>query len=478
MKRKLEQFFLYRYRFQISYVILGLVFVALLVFLPNIAPGGLSEAEMESVVRSESLTLSSVFDGENLANLPYHLLQKVSLILFGPSIYAIKLPSILVGIATAVFLVLLLNRWFKSNVAVIASAIITLSSIFLFLSGSGTPAICYLFWLALILWLGSKIVGAKRPHPVLVTAFTVALSVSIYTSYLIYLALVILLAAIMHPHMRFVIKKAHWAQILTCSVTTVAILAPLGIGLLNNPGAIAEFTVNVTEYSYLDNLTSAFVPFFSFGSAYESVFLSPLFGLATVALLLVGVLASMRKMFTSRNTVVSLLVLFAIFGSGLNPDVAVIIVVPIAVLVAAGLESIVNKWYSLFPENPYAQVAGMLPMAVFTLIIILSSLSHFVFGYQYTPAVARQFNDDLVLVGSNLSDGAVLIAEDDMDYEFYSALADRLGIVVMRDWPQDVTTTVATLGKWDGELDTEKFSLSKIVTSQKSQDSDRLYIYN
>ncbi len=225
----------------------------------------------------------------------------------------------------------------------------------------------------------------------------------------------------------------------------------------------------------MDNLAGAFVPFFSFGSAYESVFLSPLFGLATVALLLVGILASMNKMFTSRNTVVSLLVLFAILGSGLDPNVAVVIVVPVAVLVAAGIESIINKWYSLFPENPYAQVAGMLPMTIFTMIIIISSLSHFVFGYHYTPAVARQFNDDLTLTKENLPAGAVLLVEAGSEYDFYSALSGELGLTVMSDWPERTDLTVATLGKWPNAVD---LPLSKIVTSQKSQDSDRLYIYN
>ena len=474
MKRKLDQLFLYRHRFQISYIVLAVVFVALLVFLPSIAPGGLSVDEMSSVVDSMSLSLESVFDG-NVVNLPYHLLQRASIALFGASVYAIKLPSIIIGAATAVFLVLLLNRWFKSNVAVIASAITTLSSAFLFLAGSGTPAISYLFFLALILWLGSKIVGVKNPHPVLVTAFTIVLSLAIYTPHLIYLAGVILLAAIFHPHMRFAIKKAHWAQIVVCSVTTIFILTPLIVGIIRQPAVIQDFIFNTTGVSYMDNLAGAFVPFFSFGSAYESVFLSPLFGLATVALLLVGILASMNKMFTSRNTVVSLLVLFAILGSGLDPNVAVVIVVPVAVLVAAGIESIINKWYSLFPENPYAQVVGMLPMTIFTMIIIISSLSHFVFGYHYTPAVARQFNDDLTLIKENLPAGAVLLVEAGSEYDFYSALSGELGLTVMSDWPERTDLTVATLGKWPNAVD---LPLSKIVTSQKSQDSDRLYIYN
>ena len=158
MKKRTKQSFLYRYRFIIGYTILTLAFFSLLSILPSIAPNGLTSGEMESVVKASEITPSFITDGK-VINLPYLLIQKASISLLGLSLYSIKLPSIIFATLAALFIILLLNRWFKSDVAVIGSIFTTLSTAFLFLAGNGTPTITYIFWLALILWLGSKIVG-------------------------------------------------------------------------------------------------------------------------------------------------------------------------------------------------------------------------------------------------------------------------------------------------------------------------------
>ena len=141
----ISKLFLYRYRFIIGYLILGLAFVGLLFFMPTIAQTGLSEAEMESATASYHLGKDDIKSG-NLLDLPYHLLQKISILLFGLTPYAIKLPSILVGLALGLILILLLNRWFKNNVSLLTSCLVVLSTPFLFLAGSGTPLIMLVFW--------------------------------------------------------------------------------------------------------------------------------------------------------------------------------------------------------------------------------------------------------------------------------------------------------------------------------------------
>lgn len=476
MRLRIDKLFLYRHRFGIGYVLLTLFLLFLLVFLPMLSPGGISSEEMQSVVNSSDVSWTSVLKEGDTVSLPYRLLQKASISVFGLTLYSIKIPSIIIAAITAVLMVLLLNRWFKSNVAIIASAITVLSSAFLFLAGFGTPAIMYLFWMTLILWLGSKILGVARPHPVLVCAFVITLAVALYTPHLAYVALIIAIAGIFHPHMRFTIKKFKIPQLVICFALFALVISPLVVSFFTNSDILRQLLFNPNEFNYAENVISAFQPFFSFGSAYESVFLSPLFGLATVALIFVGVLASMGKLFTSRNTIVSLLVIFSILISGIEPYAATIVVIPIAVLVAAGLESILEKWYSLFPENPYARIFGLIPVAAFTGIIVVSSLSHFVFGYHYTPMVANQFNDDISLVRKNLDAGTVLlIKEGAVEFDFYKILEGQTGITVMGAVPERDDVKVATLGVWDEEID---LPLRRIVTSQKSQNSDRLYIYN
>ena len=132
-KLVISKLFLYRYRFIIGYIVLGLAFIALIFLLPLISPAGLSDLERQSVVGSYNLHFSSITSGD-LVDLPYHILQKLSILLFGLTPYAIKLPSILVGLVLGLLLILLLNRWFKSNVALLASILTVLSTPFLYLA--------------------------------------------------------------------------------------------------------------------------------------------------------------------------------------------------------------------------------------------------------------------------------------------------------------------------------------------------------
>jgi hypothetical protein len=454
-----------------------IAFFALLSFLPNIAPGGLSKSEMDSAIISDSVHSNFITTG-NIIDLPYHLVQKGCISIFGLTLLAVKLPSIIFGVLAGLFIVLLLNRWFKSDVAIVGSILILLSTAFLFLATSGTPVIMLVFWLALLLWLGSKIVGNDHTHPMLVISFVVTLALSLYTPHLCYVAAGIAFAGILHPHLRFALKQLKLYQLIICIGSFVIVFAPLVIGCICNHSALSElvFMKDFSIGNYINNISTSYAPFFSFSLAYDSIYLAPLFGLANIVIVLIGVLASIGKLFTSRNTVVSLLTIFAIVIAGLNPNIAITIIIPITVLSAAGIESIVEKWHSLFPENPYAHVIGTMPVVVVVLMIVFSGLSHFVFGYHYTPRVAKNFSDDINIIQDNLESGTVLIVDkDNEDLNFYRLLEKHDDFKVMTEVPEQVDDLkIAMLNTTN---DREDLALKQIITSSKTRNSDRLYIY-
>ena len=148
-KITISKLFLYRYRFIIGYIVLGIAFFALLITMPIFAQSGLSEAEITSATSSYYLGKNGILSGD-LVDLPYRLLQKASIVFFGLSAYSIKLPSIIIGLLLGFLLILLLNRWFKNNVSLLVSCLIILSTPFLFLAGSGTPLIMLVFWPTLL----------------------------------------------------------------------------------------------------------------------------------------------------------------------------------------------------------------------------------------------------------------------------------------------------------------------------------------
>ncbi len=474
-KHQISKLFLYRFRFHIGYLLLGVAFFAMLFIMPTIAPNGLSEAEMESAATSYNLHIETIATGD-IVDLPYHTLQKFAIRYIGFNNYAIKLPSIIIGIVLGILLILLLNRWFKSNVALLASILTVLSVPFLWLAGSGTPLIMLVFWPTLLLWLGSKIQGVKKPRPLYCFVFAFVLLLSIFTPHIPYLALFIVLFAFFNPHLRFTIKTLPKIPLVITSLIILGGISLIIYNIFNRSDVIMEllFAKNFSLSQFFPNLKQAFIPYFSWNGHLESIYLSPLINLATIAIAVIGVLSTSRGFFASRNSIAFYFILFTIFLSGLNPNSAVLIIIPLAILVAHGLRYVLEKWYGLFPENPYARIFGILPISIFLGIIIISDLTHYIEGYKYNPSVANQYSNDLTIINKEVEDGStLLIPSEDAHYDFYQILEEKREFTIV--------STVPTNGTFYSieKLETlpENIALSRIITSPKTENSARIYVY-
>ena len=216
------------------------------------------------------------------------------------------------------------------------------------------------------------------------------------------------------------------------------------------------------------------MPFFSFALAYDSVYLAPLFGLGTVALIIIGALASIDRLFTSKNIATLILIGFSVLISGLSKNAAVAIVVPVAILTADAIESLITRWHNLFPNNPYAHIIGAFPIVIIIGMMLSSGLSHYLQGYHYTPRVTKNFSSDIEIINANLESGDILIIGENDSESFYRLFEKYKSINVVYDVPENYDTRIAVLGN---KLDDDNLELSHIATSSNSRNSDRLYIY-
>src|ERR1700712_2408696 len=117
-----SKYFIYRWRYIIGYSFISLLLAGLLIFVGFYLPGGLSPQETAAAVKSASISFS---DPSTLAipNLPYYAFQSAIFNLFGITVFTVKLPSLIIALFSAIGFILLLRRWFKPNIAVLASLI-------------------------------------------------------------------------------------------------------------------------------------------------------------------------------------------------------------------------------------------------------------------------------------------------------------------------------------------------------------------
>ena len=407
-----------------------------------------------------------------MVDLPYRVLQKYSITFFGLSAFTIKLPSILMGLLLGFLLILLLNRWFKSNVSLLASCLIILSTPFLFLAGSGTPLIMLVFWPTLLLWLGSKIHGEKRPKPLYSFMFALAMLLSLFTPYMIYFAVFCVFFVFLQPHLRFIVKNLPKLPLSMIIVIILAGCTIFGISIYHHPDTIMEllFAKDFRLGLFFGNIASGFAPLFSWYNSIESVFLSPLISLPILALALIGLFSTTKGFFASRNSIASVLIIFGIVITGFNPDAVVFLILPVSILVAHGIKYLLEKWYGLFPENPYARISALFPLTILFSIIIIPALLQYIYGYRYNPTVANEFNYDLAVIRHNLTDEKLVVNEY---FDFYKILENSTDIKIVDQIDKD--EKIAILGA--PETTPPHYQLSRIITSSMRDNSDIIYIY-
>ena len=476
----MKESFLFKHRFTFGYILLAITFIMAIISLANIAPVGLSQAERDSITASSAINLETLGQG-NVVNFPYHSIQHLFLWLFGLNFFSIKLPTILFAIATGIF-ILLFNRHFTNTIAILSSIMSLFSVAILFVSGNGSPLIMYPFWLSMIIWLGSKLINQKKPNALLAILFVASLIFSLYTPYMLYAIILIIIAGFFRPHARFVLHKLGALKIALCVLAIAILMMPFIYFLYINPttlhtllaGHFADFN------GFLANLQSGFAAIVPIGNYHDNIFLSPLFNLAVIIIAFIGLISLIRRWSTAYSLVIFATLIFSIVATGLDANSVTATFIPIILLTGVGISALVNIWYSYFPNNPYAHLLSFVPLAILSAIIILSNFTFFISGYTYAPVAVHNFNNDLSLIQKELkTNDYILVPAKDQNFDFYNFVAARCGYRVITDTPHKSTKhQIAAVQSYPKEDISDKdFKLKRIVTSSRAENSDRLYIY-
>jgi 4-amino-4-deoxy-L-arabinose transferase-like glycosyltransferase len=467
--RDFSKYFLYRWRYVIGYGTIGLLLAGLLVFAGLYLPGGISELEITSVVRSAAITLQDPAT-LTISNLPYYALQAAIFGIFGVSIFTIKLSSLILALLTAIGFIFLLRRWFKPNIAVLTALIAITTGQFLFIAQSGTPSILYVFWPVVLLLLGTQITRVNRFRFLWKALFALAAGLSLYTPLSVYSLLAIALAVVLHPHLRAVVRKLSKIRLSVVSAIFLVTIAPLVYLIISRPalgltllGVPADWPPNIN-----DNALLLLQQYFLFWAPSVTYVLTPMFSLGSALLICLGLYRLIRTRDTTRSYLIILWLVCLVPVLLLNPAFTSVIFVPSMLLLAAGLTSLIDYWYRLFPLNPYARIAGLIPIAVLVSALIFTGVSRYVYSYHYAKEAVSLYSRDIRLLPTAAEQ--VVVSED--EEAFYNAVAQYRDItVVERPTADTFIASQQAKGEFTG------YQVTEIITDTRSDNADRFYVY-
>lgn len=493
MKRRITDYLVYRFRYILGYSFITLLIASVIFGAGLLIPGGLRPAEMESAVISASLTPKE-FDPSMVVDLPYHALQRLSMKLFGVTQLGIKAPSMLLAMLTAIGLVVLFHNWFRRNAAIIAIIITVSLPGFMFAAQDGTSLIYYSaisIWMLVastfVLWHRSPLLLWKC------LAFGLA-ALSLYTPLGVYLILALIIMTFIHPHARFMVRRSSYLKYSAALGVFAVAISPLIYASIQDRHILLRLLGVPEHIDWMASLQAAGTNMFGFWLPATGEIIWPLYPLGFTVLMLIGIF----RLFQVRHTVRSYLTwawtLMMIPLIIINPQYAPLTLIVASLFAVRGIAYLILHWYSMFPRNPYARVAGLLPLALLVLSIGFSNINRYVYGYAYTPDVASSFSRDLALLNAEINrlDGApATLVVTDEERDFYTTVAKYYpNIEVSIDMPPHMkhetfvshdayhASSLQPSAPLAGEnIEVTQGMPERILTSSRSSDADRFYIY-
>jgi hypothetical protein len=470
--------YIYRWRYYLGYGLIALALIVALVFAGLYIPGGISTQEMNSVVQSNT---ASVFNtsAANVVHLPYYLLQRLSITILGVHDFSIKLPSLTLAFFAAIGLVLLLRRWFAQNIAILASLIAVTTGQFMFIAQSGTPSILYLFWPVWLLYFATLIANREKPDLLYKVAFFIFAALSLYTPLSIYPLIALGVAMVIHPHLRFIIRQLSRKKLLLGILTGILILIPLIKDIFITPTLLLTLLgIPTTLPNIGANLMQLLQQFFGFTSTSGTTLMTPVFGLGSTLLIAIGLYSTIKTRETAKSYIIFLWTLLLLPAIILKPAFTTVTFLPLVLFLTTGILTVLNYWYRLFPRNPYARIGGLIPIVILVVALVASGLDRYVYGYHYDPAIASNFSNDLRLLPKDTKEIVVSPAE----LPFYTVVGDHtkgLLIVSSTSVGSRFASTQAAMQITGLQYYlSQRYLLTRIITSSASSNSDRFYVYN
>lgn len=482
MKAHVTDYSLYRWRYVIGYLFIAFVTISILGIAVFYVPGALRQGEMDAAIKSGSLSASSLTPSM-VIDLPYHLLQRVGFMLFGVTNFTIKLPSVILGIGTAIGIYFLIQSWFRRNVAILVTVLAITTTQFLYLIQDGTPSIMYSF---VSIWLLVAVTHITRGH-IFNTFWKVVACVLMAVSFYIplggYLVIAMAITASFHPHIRYVLKRISRLRLVIAVVLGLASLTPLIYATIIDPKiAMTLFGIPTGAINFQQNIATVGLDLFGFFSGSNSYILRPLYSLGVFLLMMIGFYKLITVKYTARSYTVLILGVFLVPLIVLNPQ-HIADLYPLAVLmIAMGIATLIVNWYKFFPRNPYARIVGLVPLSIFVLGMMFSGVMRYMNNYMYNQSVLTYYNNDLRLLDRELgllhaSPDTTRLVANEKTASFYTLVAHY-----------DKRFTVST--KYDGapnnlivmrepyhQTKPTDYTLAQIITSRKATESDRFYLY-
>lgn len=367
---------------------LSLVVGLLVHRLYKLAPG-ISSLELLSLANTTSfqdILLSPVY-------LPFKLGEYLVFKAGFEGILAARAVVVVGALAAAGLFFNLLRRWYTTRIATLGTLLFITSSWFLHVGRSAVPFILFPLVTLLLITIAGRIGQAQNPKRTLAYATgTFILCLYVPAMFVVVIALCLWQQKVMR---RFIKQTPIWLRAV-CLIAVLVSLAPIIYAAVHSPVVLKDFLAVPTSFHWLERLKQLVaVPYqlFLFGPENASLWLArlPILDIFTVGMAFIGTYSYYLRRGTERSRLLLglLAALTLIIGLTSLPVYAVIPLIYLAA--AAGINLVLQQWFTVFPRNPLARYLGILLMTSAVLFSCWYHINRYFVAWANAPATKANF---------------------------------------------------------------------------------------
>lgn len=423
-KRSIQRSWLYRYRYLLASILLAVIVLAISIYRFWSVPSGLSASEKLSAIASGRLASSNI---TSLVNAPWLILEALAIKLYGMTIFALRLPALLLVVASILTMMLAIRAIYRPSLAMMGGLLMACSAFTISLGRAGTPAVMTVLLLTLAILLGYYVVNAKQKVTPAVGLALDLMALS-YMSGGLYIVVALAVVALLHPKSRYTIKR-HKKLLAGIAVAyLVLLLTPMLLIGRGRTTLASLLAIGVPSLANLRQLASGYVA----GSAgLTGGLMTPMLTITGAIMVVIGLITLARRggLLSLRSYVIISLLVAGVSMAAFNPDYIYLLFIPTILLEVIAIGYIVDKWHGLFPQNPYARSLAILALSILIGSISLLDINRYISAVNYQASVVYQYDQTLPAVNQLLTSNPHaeirLVAHSETDYQLYSLLTNR-----------------------------------------------------
>lgn len=365
--------------------------IGLLVYRLGTLVPGFSLGEKASI--AQSVSLKTIFSDPLYA--PHDFLQYLSLKSGHKGFIAMRLPSVIIAVAVVVLFFYIVTRWFNFRVAAITTFLLVTSSWFLHSARIATPEVTMLGLvapLAYSIWLHRT----KRPLPALILG-AITLTTMIHIPGFIWFAI----AGIFwqRKSLAKVYREAKIPAILII-FGCIIVSTPLFISVASSklllltylglpaalPAGLADIPLNILRVPYMLILSGPSNPELNIGRL-------PLLDFFTSIMAVIGAYSYLNHSKLRRSKLILACLVVGTLLASFMASVSVTILLPfIFLLVAGGINFMIEQWFVVFPYNPLARNLATILIVAAVLVTAFYHLNRYFIAWPQAPATKSTFS--------------------------------------------------------------------------------------